>query len=187
MHKDRSAAAKPRVRAVAALASEPTARPRGGATREFEKEKLLKENSKRYLAIVDTATDAIVVVNRFGQVQSFNRAAEGIFGYSAAEVIGADVGLLIPEAEQAGRDGVFSAFHRVGERKTSGPVREVEGRRKDGSTAPLELSIAEWRDIDGRPCFTGIMRDVTLRNTQARELQEAIEVAQQARVEAESA
>jgi PAS domain S-box-containing protein len=187
MHKDRSAAAKPRLRAIAPSASEPTATPRGGATREFEKEKLLKENSKRYLAIVDTATDAILVVNRFGQVQSFNRAAEGIFGYSAAEVIGASVGLLIPEADQASGDGVFSAFHRVGERKTAGPVREVEGKRKDGSTVPLELSIAEWRDIDGRPCFTGIMRDVTLRNRQARELQEAIEVAQQARIEAESA
>ncbi len=187
MHKDRSAAAKPRLRASAALASEPTATPRGGATREFENEKLLKENSERYLAIVDTAIDAILVVNRFGQVQSFNRAAEGIFGYSSAEVIGASVGLLIPEADQASRDGVFSAFHRVGERKTAGPVREVEGKRKDGSTVPLELSIAEWRDIDGRPCFTGIMRDVTLRNRQARELQEAIEVAQQARIEAESA
>jgi PAS domain S-box-containing protein len=187
MHKDQSATAKPRARAIAPSASEPTATPSDSATREFEHEKLLKENSARYLAIVDTEIDAIIVVNHLGQVQSFNRAAEGIFGYSAAEIIGNSVGLLISEADQASRDGIFSAFHRVGERKIAGPVREVAGKRKDGSTMPLELSIAKWRDIDGHPCFTAIMRDVTLRNTQARELQEAIEVAQQARIEAESA
>ena len=61
------------------------------------------------------------------------------------------------------------------------------GKRKDGSTVALEMSIAEWRDIDGQPCLTCIMRDVTLRKMRARELQEAIEAAHQARVEAESA
>jgi len=177
MHKDESATAESRTRATAPSASRPRATRGDSATREFEREKLLKENSERYLAIFDTAIDAIIVVDRFGQVQSFNRAAEGIFGYSAAEVIGANVELLIPETDQAGRDGFFSAFRDTGERKIVGIRREVVGKRKDGSTAPLELSIAEWRDIDGRPCFTGIMRDVTLRNMQARELQEAIEVA----------
>ncbi len=187
MHKDESAIAESRMRVTAPSASEPTATPGDSATREFEREKLLKENSERYLAIVDTAIDAIIVVDRFGQVQSFNRAAEGIFGYSAAEVIGANVELLIPETDQASRDGFFSASRDTGERKIVGIRRDVVGKRKDGSTAPLELSIAEWRDIDGRPCFTGIMRNVTLRNMQARELQEAIEVAQQARIEAENA
>ena len=80
--------AKTRERAIASLASQPAPSARDSATREFEHEKLLKENSERYLAIVDTAIDAIIVVDRFGQVQSFNRAAEKIFGYSAAEVIG---------------------------------------------------------------------------------------------------
>jgi PAS domain S-box-containing protein len=187
MHKDPSAMSKPRVRATDASASGRTPTPSDSETREFEQEKLLKATSERYLAIVDTAIDAIIVVNGFGQVQSFNRAAESIFGYSAAEVIGANVELLIPETDQASREGFFPAFHGAGEREIAGMRREVVGKRKDGSTAPLELSIAEWRDIDGRPCFTGIMRDVTLRNLQARELQEAIEVAQQARIEAESA
>jgi len=187
MHKDQSAMAKPRVRAIAPSASEPAPTPGDSATREFEHEKRLQENSERYLAIVDTAIDAIIVVNCFGQVQSFNRAAEGIFGYSAAEVIGNNVDVLIPEADQASRDGFFSGFRDAGERKIVGIRREVVGKRKDGSTVPLELSIAEWRDIDGRPCFTGIMRDVTLRNMQANELQDAIDVAQQARIEAESA
>ena len=187
MHKDPSAMVKTRERAIASLASQPTPSARDNATREFEHEKLLKENSERYLAIVDTAIDAIIVVNRFGQVQSFNRAAEEIFGYSAAEVIGDNVELLIPPTDQASRDGFFPAIHDEGAREIAGIRREVVGKRKDGSTAPLELSIAEWRDTDGRPCFAGIMRDVTLRNMQARALQEAIDVAQQARVEAESA
>ena len=187
MHKDQSAMAQPREQAIAPSASRPTPAARDGSAREFEHEKLLKENSERYLAIVDTAIDAIIVFNRFGQVQSFNRAAEGIFGYSAAEVIGNNVELLIPPTEQASRDGFFPAVHGEGEHEIAGVRREVVGKRKDGSTVSLELSIAEWRDIDGHPCFTSIMRDVTLRNMQARELQEAIAVAQQARVEAESA
>lgn len=64
--------------------------------------------------------------------------------------------------------------------KIIGIGREVIGLHKDGSTIRLELSIAEWRDSEDQQCFTGIMRDVTLRNEQARELQKAIEGAQQA-------
>ena len=187
MHKDESATAKPRVPAIAPSASEPTATTRDSATRKFEHAKLLNEDSRRYHAIVNTATDAIIVFSHLGQVQSFNPAAERIFGYLAAEVIGANIELLISEAEKASLDGFLSTFRVSAKRKIVGSIAEVVGKRKDGSTAALELSIAEWRDIDGHPCFTGIMRDVAFRNMQARELQEAIEAAHQARVEAESA
>jgi PAS domain S-box-containing protein len=154
---------------------------------QSEHEKILVENSARYFAIVDTAVDAIIVADCFGQVRSFNRSAETIFGYSAAEVIGRNIKLLMPEADRSNHDGYLAAYRDTGMRKITGIGREVLGRRKDGSDVALELSIAEWCDVDGQRCFTGIMRDVTLRNLQARELRDAIEVAQQARVEAESA
>jgi len=120
-------------------------------------------------------------------VQSFNRAAERIFGYSAAEVVGNNIKLLMPEPDQSKHDGYLAAYRETGERKIIGVGREVVGKRKDGSAAPLELSIAEWRDVDGRQCFTGVMHDVTLRNQQARELQNASEAAERARLEAEAA
>jgi signal transduction histidine kinase len=73
------------------------------------------------------------------------------------------------------------------ERRIIGIGRELAGRCKDGSVVALDLSVAEWRDIDGQQCFTGIMRDVTVRNQQAGELQRATEIAEQARIEAEAA
>jgi PAS domain S-box-containing protein len=147
----------------------------------------IRENSARYLAIMDTAVDAIIVVDRVGSVQSFNRAAEGIFGYSTEEVVGRDVRLLVPGPDQSRDDGLPASDHESGKRKIVAMGREVLGLRQDGTTMPLEMSIAEWRDVDGRPCFIWTMRDLTQRNQQAHELQRATEVADQARVEAEAA
>jgi PAS domain S-box-containing protein len=148
---------------------------------------MLRENSDRYLAIFDTAVDAIIVADKCGIIQSFNRAAETIFGYSAEEAVGRNVRLLMSEPDRSGHDNCLASYRETGERKIIGIGREVVGRRKDGSIVSLDLSIAEWRDIDGQQCFTGIMRDVTVRNQQARELQRATEIAEQARIEAEAA
>jgi PAS domain S-box-containing protein len=155
--------------------------------RETKNAKLSRENADRYRAIVDTAVDAIIAFDRSGLVRAFNRAAEKIFGYEAEEAIGRNVDFLMPEAFQSWREDDPAARHETGERKIIGVGREVAGQRKDGATVPLDLSMAEWRDIDGQQCFTGIMRDVTERHRQARLLVDATEVAQQARIEAEGA
>ena len=157
------------------------------AVHKIRHSKVLQENADRYRAIVDTAVDAIIVADRFGKVESFNRAAETIFGYDAAEVVGQNIRNLMPEPYQAAHDGYLGAYRTTGNRKIIGIGREVLGKRKDGSTVPLELSIAEWFDVNGHQCFTGIMRDVTLRHQQASELQVAKEAAEQARIEAENA
>ena len=91
------------------------------------------------------------------------------------------------EPDRSVHDNCLAAYRGTGERKIIGIGREVVGRRKDGSVVSLDLSVAEWRDIDGQQCFTGIMRDVTVRNEQASELQRATEIAEQARIEAEAA
>ena len=117
----------------------------------------------RLRAVVDTATDAIVVIDDRGTMLSFNRAAETIFGHTAAEAIGRNVSMLMGAEDAARHDGHLAAYLRTGERKIICIGREVEGRRKDGSRVPLDLSIAEWRDGEGRRFFTGIMRDISAR------------------------
>ena len=117
----------------------------------------------RLRAVVDTASDAIVVIDGAGVIQSFNSAAEVIFGYAAAEAVGRNIYLLLG-AEHGGRhDDYLAAYLRTGERRIIGIGREVEGRRKDGSTVSLDLSIAEWHDAGGKRFFTGIMRDISAR------------------------
>jgi PAS domain S-box-containing protein len=145
------------------------------------------ENADRYGAIMDAAVNAIVIADDFGQIQAFNHAAERIFGYSAAEAIGRNINFLMSEAEQLQHDGYLAAFRETGMNKIIGVGREVVGLRKDGTTVSLDLTIAEWRDAAGRKCFTGIMHDATERNLQARQLRDASEITQQARLEAESA
>jgi PAS domain S-box-containing protein len=117
----------------------------------------------RLRAVVDTAVDAILVIDEAGILQSFNRAAETIFGYAADEVVGRNVSVLMGADEAARHDGYIGAYLSTGERKIIGTGREVEGRRKDGSRVPLDLAIAEWRDGEGKRFFTGIMRDISAR------------------------
>ena len=129
----------------------------------------LLANEARYRAIVDTAVDAILVINEVGVVSAFNPAAERLFGYGAAEVVGRNIRMLMPEPYHSGHDGYLERYRTTGERRIIGIGREVEGLRKDGSTFPLELSVAEWRAGDER-FFTGVMRDITER-VQAAEMQ----------------
>lgn len=123
----------------------------------------------RYRAIVDTAVDAIVVIDERGRVEAFNPAAERLFGYTAAEMVGQNVHRLMPEPYHGEHDGYLGRYRETGERRIIGSGREVSGLRSDGTTFPLELSIAEWWDREKR-FFTGVMRDVTDRR-RAEELQ----------------
>jgi PAS domain S-box-containing protein len=131
----------------------------------------------RLRAVVDTAVDAIVVIDERGVVRSFNRSAEAIFGYAAEEVAGRNVSMLMGAEHAPRHDGYLAAYRRTGERKIIGVGREVQGRRKDGSAVPLDLAIAEWRDAEGKRFFTGIMRDISARKAgEARRLLLAREV-----------
>lgn len=143
-------------------------------------------DSARYLAVVDTAVDPIVVIDATGTVQSFNPAAERTFGYRAEEVIGRNVALLMGEPHRSRHDDYLRRYLATGEARIIGIGREVEGLRKDGSTFPLELSVGAWT-AGGKRFFTGIMRDITERKlaeealTRERDRSEA----ERARAEAE--
>jgi two-component system sensor kinase FixL len=115
-----------------------------------------------YRAIVDTAVDAIIVIDRRGSVRSLNRAAEEIFGYAASEVVGNNVKMLMPEPYCDEHDGYLDRYQRTGEKRIIGIGREVMGRRKNGSTFPMDLSVGEAHQR-GERYFVGIIRDITER------------------------
>jgi PAS domain S-box-containing protein len=111
-------------------------------------------------AVLDTAIDGIIVIDEKGTIKTFNAAAEGIFGYRAAEVVGGNVRRIVPEPHRSRHDDYLERYQRTGEARIIGIGREVEGLRSDGSRVPLELAISEMR-IAGKRYFTGITRDIT--------------------------
>ncbi len=129
-------------------------------TKEVEMRKQVEAERERTVGIIDTAVDGIITISEERIIQSFNRGAEMMFGYSADEVIGKNVKLLMPESYAKGHDGYVQNYMNTGVKKVIGVGREVEGLRKDGSTFPLYLSLGEMY-IGGVRYFTGIARDVT--------------------------
>jgi two-component system, LuxR family, sensor kinase FixL len=134
----------------------------------------LSESEAKSRAILDTTVDGIVTIDAWGTIESFNPAAERIFGYAAEEVIGENVNVLMPTPYKEDHDGYLKAYRETGRRKIIGIGREVVGRRKDGSTFPLDLSVSEV-GLDGRRIFTGIVRDITERRRLEQEILETSE------------
>ena len=122
----------------------------------------LRESEARIRAIVDTAVDGIITIDERGVVDTFNPAAERLFGYTAAEVMGRNVSMLMPSPHREAHDGYIARYLAGGEKRIIGIGREVLGRRKDGSTFPMDLAVGEAR-IGARRLFTAVARDISVR------------------------
>lgn len=122
-------------------------------------------------AILETAVDGIITIDDHGIISSFNRAAEAMFGYSALEVIGQNVRVLMPEPYHSEHDGYLQRYFNTGEPRIIGIGREVVGQRKDGFIFPMEVSVAEV-DVPGSMTFMGIIRDVSERKALERAIRE---------------
>ncbi len=133
-------------------------------------ELVARENHLR--SILATVPDAMVVINEAGLIQSFSKTAERLFGYSADEVVGRNVKMLMPEPYRENHDSYLERYHRTGERRIIGIGRVVVGERKDGSTFPMELSVGEMQAGSGGRFFTGFVRDLTERQTTEQRLHE---------------
>ena len=118
--------------------------------------------------VLDTVVDGLVIIDRRGTILSYNRACVGLFGYTQDEVIGQPVKLLMPEPYRSQHDGYIASYLRSGTAKIIGIGREVTGRRKDGSTFPMDLAVGEAVQR-GSKTFVGIIRDLTERREAEKE------------------
>ncbi|MCU0842309.1 MAG: ATP-binding protein [Thiobacillaceae bacterium] len=116
----------------------------------------LRESSGRIQAIVDTVVDGIITLNEAGHIESFNPAAERIFGYAAREVMGHDMAMLMPEPYRT------SDILQDGESRMAGGLREAQGLAKDGRVFPMELAVSEMR-LEGQRIHTAVVRDISRR------------------------
>jgi two-component system sensor kinase FixL len=131
----------------------------------------LQEREAHLQSVLDTVPDAMIVIDTQGIMQSFSATAERQFGYTADEAVGQNVGILMPEPYAGQHDGYLARYMATGERRIIGIGRIVVGRRKDGSTFPMELSVGEMHS-GSRRFFTGFARDLTERQQTRQRLQE---------------
>ena len=122
-------------------------------------------------SILDTVPEAMIVIDDRGIMRSFSSAAERLFGYGANAAIGQNVKILMPAPYQENHDGYLQRYLHTGERHIIGIGRVVVGRRKDGSTFPMELAVGEMNS-GNRRFFTGFIRDLTERQKTKSRLQE---------------
>jgi PAS domain S-box-containing protein len=123
-------------------------------------------------SILETVPESMIVIDEAGLISSFSAASEALFGYSAAEVRGRNVRMLMPSPDREAHDGYINNYLQTGERRIIGYGRIVTGLRKDGTTFPMELAVGE-AIADGRRIFTGFVRDLSSRQRIEEELRQA--------------
>jgi len=136
-----------------------TAKTRGAGTR----------GGREFKALLDAAVDAIIVIDHRGTVEEFSLAAERMFGYSADEVIGHNVKLLMPEPFRSAHDGHLERYEQTRVTRIIGIGREIQSRRKDGTVFPCELAVGRVPDVEP-PRFVGFIRDLTRHKEAAEQL-----------------
>ncbi|MET4897415.1 PAS domain S-box protein [Sphingomonadaceae bacterium jetA1] len=129
-------------------------------TQRHASEQALHQSEIHVRSILATVPDAMVVIDDAGGILSFSAAAERLFGYAEAEVVGRNVSLLMPSPYREQHDAYIARYEATGERRIIGIGRVVTGQRRDGTQFPMELAVGEARD-EGHRIFTGFIRDLT--------------------------
>jgi two-component system, LuxR family, sensor kinase FixL len=137
-------------------------------------ESAVRDREERLRAILETAVEGIITIDERGLIESFNRASETIFGYTAAEVIGKNVSVLMSAPHRERHDGYLENYRHTGHAKIIGIGRETFARKKDGTLFPIDLSVSEVR-LSDRRIFTGFIRDITERKRLEKEVLEISE------------
>lgn len=129
------------------------------------------DSEERWRALIESAVDAIVVIDGCGVIEEFNPSAERMFGYEEAEVIGRNVSLLMPSPYREEHDSYLERYHATKEPHIIGIGREVSGRHRDGTIFPIHLSVGEAQ-LAGARKFTGIIHDLRPRVRMEAQLRE---------------
>ena len=137
-----------------------------------ENQRVTELNQAKMRSILETAPEAIITIDQRGIVDSFSAAAEKLFGYDSSEVVGRNVKMLMPSPHEERHDQYLNRYLTTGERRIIGIGRVVEGKRKDGSTFPMELAVGEVVS-GGERTFTGFIRDLTSRQRMEQELRQS--------------
>ena len=133
------------------------------ATAEYAAQQALRDSATLIETILNTMVDGVITLHaNGGMVTTINPAAEQMFGYAVADVIGKNFSVLIPELDKDQRNGSLEYYSASDAARAVGLGREVIGQRKDGSQFPLEIAISEML-LGGKRYFTGILRDVSAR------------------------
>lgn len=125
-------------------------------------ETALREQAEHTQTILDTMVDGMITIDAKGIIQSFNPAAKQIFGYSDDELLGHNVSKLMPSPHREAHDSYLRNYQATGVAGIIGVGREVEGRRKDGSLFPIELTVSELTQ-NQQPMYVGMVRDISER------------------------
>jgi two-component system sensor kinase FixL len=129
------------------------------------------ESTALLQAVVSTSPDAIITIDVEGKIQSFNPAAERLFGYAEDEVCGENVKILMPPHFREQHDNYIANYLATGRRHIIGIGRVVAGQRRNGATFPIEVFVGETK-VDGRQIFIGFIRDLTELDREHRRVQE---------------
>lgn len=130
-----------------------------------------KETSERMENIFNHAVDGLITIDENARIESFNPAAEKIFGYKASEVKNKNINILMPEPFHSRHDNYLKNYYTTGHKKIIGVGREVEGKHKNGRVFPLDLAVSEI-SISGKRLFSGIIRDISERKDAESRLKE---------------
>lgn len=133
-------------------------------------ETALRESEEHLAATLGSVVEGIISIDEQGIVENLNPAAQELFQYATEEIIGQNINMLMPEPDRSAHDGYLKKYRSTGKALIIGSVREVMGRRKDGTTFPLELRVSEARQR-GRRFFVGALQDITRRKADEKELQ----------------
>ena len=135
----------------------------------------IRDSELRSRTLLETVADGIVTIDERGTIEMVNPAIERMFGYDAAELVGRNVRVLMPEPYRREHDGYLHGYVESGDAKIIGIGREVEGMRKDGSIFPIDLAVSEmW--LGTTRLFTGVVRDISDRKQAQRAKSEFVSV-----------
>jgi PAS domain S-box-containing protein len=132
----------------------------------------LESTEEQYSYVLENLADGAITIDIEGSIEYVNPMTEKLFGYTAAEMIGKNVSMLMPEPDSGSHDDYLSTYRRTGKSNIMGVGRQVNGQHKDGTVFPLDLNISETI-VNGKVTYFGTVRDMTERAQAEQEILQA--------------